>query len=496
VLPAQKEPFGMTIIEAMAAGRPVVVASDAALADAVSKAGAGWTFGESGDHPTLEQAMIAALDDDVEEHGRRALLLVERRFRIDAVLDALETDYAQVARPGARERSGTEANGTTARQPRILWVTNIASPYRRPVWKALGAHCALLVGLLENDDQLNRNGRRGSDWLAPLESDRGYRIRHFRTWMLNRGEEAHFTLRPGSLRSVRRCDAVLLGGWDSPAYWQLLVVAKLRRIRAVGFYESTAETNRFRRGPIAAARTWFFRHLDAVVVPGRASASLLESLGVDPSRIHVGFNAVDVRGFAESAGQARAAHPVPIGEQGHRFVYVGQLIDRKNVDGALRAFAAVRETGDRLDLIGTGPQQAALQRLSEQLQIDGSVRFTGFVPNTRLASVLAQEHTLLLPSHKEVWGLVVNEALACGLQVVVASDAGVTSSIVGMPGVTVIDTGAGGLERAMRRARSAWSGPVEEPPILDRTPESFARVFAAALGVEWGAAADGVRRGS
>ena len=357
----------------------------------------------------------------------------------------------------------------------MLWLANVASPYRRPVWSALTEHLRLIVALLEDDDRLRQDGRRGADWRGA--TSQGYRVMQVGTVRLVRGEEVYYAIRSPWNLPVRRANAVLLGGWESPAFWQALLLSKLLGAGTVGFYESTEATNRFRSGPIAAARSFFFRRLDAVVVPGPSAASLLASFGVPADRIFVGFNAVDVAAFAESAEVARAAAPGTDAE-GHRFVYVGQLITRKNVDGLLRAFAAIREPLDSLTLIGGGEQEAELRRLAAALELGEAVVFTGPIPNAELAAALSQQHTLVLPSLREVWGLVVNEALACGLGTVVAESAGVAASVRGMTGVVEIGASDESLASGMKTARSTWTGPIHDPAILQHTPEAFAAIFA------------------
>jgi glycosyltransferase involved in cell wall biosynthesis len=357
----------------------------------------------------------------------------------------------------------------------VLWIANVASPYRRPVWDALAQEVRLVVALLESDDRMRLDGRRGADWGNAASS--AYRVIRLATARLVRGEEAYYALAAPWRLPVRRADAVLLGGWESPAFWQALLSAKLTGRGTVGFYESTEATNRFRSGPVAAARSFFFRRLDAVVVPGESAAALVRTFGVPEDRTFVGFNAVDVAAFASAAAAARNASGGPA-RPGHRFVYVGQLIARKNVDGLLRAFAAAREPDDRLTLIGGGEQEEELRAAASALGLDGAAVFAGSVPNAQLAAALADQHTLVLPSLREVWGLVVNEALACGLGVVVAESAGVTASVRGMQGV--VETGAGdeALAAALVRARATWTGPIASPAMLQHTPEAFAAVFA------------------
>lgn len=356
----------------------------------------------------------------------------------------------------------------------VVWVTNVASPYRRPVWAELAERCDLRIALLEPDDALRRDGRRGDDW-ASRHAD-GLVTWHPRVIRVARGERILYALLgPLGLRR-HRTRAVLIGGWESPAFWQTLVSARAKGIRCVGFYESTIHTNRFTSGPIAWARGWFFRSLDAIVVPGAAAREAVESFGVAPERIVEGFNAVDVAAF-HSGSSDRTSTP------GHRFVYVGQFIGRKNLRALIEAFSAVRRQGDTLTLIGDGPERATLERHATRLGVADAVEVRHPVPNARMPEELAHFDTLALVSSEEVWGLVVNEALAAGLHAVVVEDAGVAASVRGMPGVFETATTVDAIGEALSASRAAWRGRIHEPEILAYTPERFAETFARALGV-------------
>ena len=101
-------------------------------------------------------------------------------------------------------------------------------------------------------------------------------------------------------------------------------------------------------------------------------------------------------------------------------------------------------------------------------------RFIGHVSQEGLPDVYAAANTLVLPSTTEVWGLVVNEALACGLHVVVSERAGVASSIVTMPHVYLCSPTVDAIAAGMDRSRRDWIDYVEEHPILRHTPQLFA----------------------
>lgn len=459
VLPAADEPFGMTVVEAMACARPVVIAASGGLAERVSAEAAGVVFDDTLDG--LVEAVEGVLRDAdaARSMGARARRLVEAAYSIDVVAAEAHRVYG-------------EALGSAG--SRILWVTNVAAPYRIPVWRELARRHPLDVVLLEDDDRLSADAaaNRGADWRADRTTDLS--LTSVPTARVSRGEGRYYLL-----RGIPRVDhdAVLLGGWESPAYWQYWLVARLRRRRIVGFYESLPRTQQHTRGLIAIARRLWFRSLDAVVVPGVAARAGLEQMGVRSDRIFTGFNAVDVHGFRRDA---HAVEEAPA-SAGHRYVYVGRLLRLKGVDLAVAAFAAARRTGDVLTIVGVGEEEAALRAQAADLAIQDAVVFAGFVENADLPAILGGQHTLVMPSRQDVWGLVANEALAAGLHVVVSDAAGVSESIEGMRGVFPAPPEVAALAEQLRRSAAAWAGRIEQPEILVHDPAAFARVFSRAL---------------
>ncbi len=86
---------------------------------------------------------------------------------------------------------------------------------------------------------------------------------------------------------------------------------------------------------------------------------------------------------------------------------------------------------------------------------------------------LATSQTLVLASTEEVWGLVVNEALAAGLHVVVSDRCGVARSVEGQLGVFLTEPELPQLVTAMESSRAAWRGWIETPEILTHDASRF-----------------------
>jgi glycosyltransferase involved in cell wall biosynthesis len=368
-----------------------------------------------------------------------------------------------------------------APKSRIVWITSVAAPYRIPVWRALAQWAAFEVALTVPDDRvgISASSNRAADWRSTNYPDvRFIPLRTMRAkW---RGRPLYYLLPKSRLRSMRALDAVLIGGWEAPAYWQVLALGKLCGVRTIAFYESTPASHRFQRGPVAAARRFFLKRVDAVVVPGVAARDGLLKMGVAPNKIFVGFNAVDVRHFHEVAERHRRDHGADA--PGHRFIYVGQLISRKRVDHILEAFRTTAAEMDSLTIVGIGHEQTKIAELIRDLNLVSQVRVIPGVLNADVPRILSEHHTLVLASDEEVWGLVANEALASGLHVVVSANCGVAPSIQHMRGVHVAMTNrVTDIAAAMAKSRVSWSGPIREPEILKYTPEEFAKVFYQAL---------------
>lgn len=458
VLPSRGEVFPVTVLEAMSVGTPTILTEDCGIASELAQhRGALVSDGSSQDLADKIRFLLenpatrAALSHD-------AVLTVERFYSVASVVRTLVATY---------ERA-TRIRG-------VLWLTNTAAPYRLPVWESLSQQRPLQVMLLESDKHLDRdNNNRGTDWRAGSRSAKGFTFSWLATVVLKRGE-ARFYLGMITRRHLADKTAIVLGGWESPVYWLAALQARRLGLRTVGFYESHVASQGHSRGPIARVRQWYFKMLDAVVTPGPAATEAVERMGVDPIRIHEGFNAVDV-----SSIHALARRTSPKRDDGTlRLLFVGQLIERKNIGTIINALVHVPDA--TLTVAGTGPLRATLERqAAEKLTGAARVSFLGYVPGDDVPALMLEHDVLVLPSRSEVWGLVVNEALACGLHVVISESAGVTRSVRDHPGVVVCQPDQESVSRALRRLPRPMVR-ISDPDILQHTPERFAAVFDRAL---------------
>lgn len=145
----------------------------------------------------------------------------------------------------------------------------------------------------------------------------------------------------------------------------------------------------------------------------------LVSLGCPRDRIVVHRMGVDCRRFGE-----RPAHDV--GQRGVRLVSVARLVEKKGIEYALRALAALLRSGGRVEycVAGDGPLRRPLERLSQDLGVGAAVRWLGPMGHGELPRLLAESDIFVAPSVTAADGdeegipVSIMEAMAAGLPVV------------------------------------------------------------------------------
>lgn len=344
--------------------------------------------------------------------------------------------------------------------PRIVWLTNIPTPYTVPVWKAIARIAHLRVVCLATSEP-NRSWRVDTgdvtvDYVRALKIRLGY-------------ERVYYGFSVRLAKSLfRRHDAIVIDGWDSLAALESLVISRLMRRRVILSYWSTGETHTYQKGPVARYRRWFMRRMDAVLTPGESASSAAAAILGSADVVYQGNASVDTRIYADSIQLRSSGRDKP----GHRFIFVGQLIPRKNVAALLCAFESIRVEGDTLTIVGDGPLRELVTQAAKR---DDAVTYLGSLSPSDVVSVYAESDTLVLPSVREVWGLVANEALSAGLHLVISEACGAAATLRSMDGVYVCDVGVSGVAHAMAQSRQHWSGPVKDPLIWCHRPEAMAQ---------------------
>ncbi|WP_019986438.1 glycosyltransferase [Rudanella lutea] len=321
---------------------------------------------------------------------------------------------------------------------KVLIVHNILwAHYKAAVFQALHARSAsanVQIKVL----QIARNERSRAGWETTAAHAPVYRYDY--ELLFDRFvEEVSVGERTRALLSRMRQfrpDVLYLTGYYDPAQLALLAYAKLTGVPVVMQMESTA-ADHGRGGPKEALKRAILRLCDGFFCFGSLQAEYLMQLGVTARKILLRKTAVDndvlLRVFNEICPN-RSAKLTQMGLPSRNFVFVGRLIEPKNLPALLNAFAqARRQVDDRswgLVFLGDGPLQAALEQQAQNLGITGQVRFLPAAPWYEVPQTLALADVLVLPSRSEPWGLVVNEAMVCGMPVLVSNRCGCVGDLV------------------------------------------------------------------
>jgi len=111
-------------------------------------------------------------------------------------------------------------------------------------------------------------------------------------------------------------------------------------------------------------------------------------------------------------------------------LFCAKFLVRKRPQDALQAFARANVPGSYLVMVGDGPLAQSLREEATKLGIEDRVRFIGLVKYSRLPEVYAASDVLVFPSEHEPYGLPVNEAMICGVPVIVSDRVGAGYDLV------------------------------------------------------------------
>jgi glycosyltransferase involved in cell wall biosynthesis len=345
---------------------------------------------------------------------------------------------------------------------KLALITEIPAPFRIPLWNALAERVDLRVILLAERDPRRAYELHRNEWRfdACVLSGRELLLRD-RWLVVNRGVR----------QEVRGADAVLVGGWNQPAYFQ----AARAGIPYALWVESTARDAR--RGHLEWLKRRLLASAAGVVVPGTAARDYVLGLGFDPARIVVAPNAFDLTAFTDAVERARGRHAPTM-------LTVARLSPEKDVPMLLRA---VEGLDAELVVVGGGPQEGQLREAAPT-----NVRFVGHVNRDELPRWYANADVFILPSRSETWGMALSEAAAAGLPLVATEAVGGAWDLIeeGINGYRVPVGDAAGLREALGRVLAAddWrdragrrSRELAEQATPERWAEAVERLFSEIL---------------
>jgi len=314
---------------------------------------------------------------------------------------------------------------------RLVILTEIIAPYRIPVFNVLARRTGLdlhVIFLAETDETLRQ-------WRV-YKNEICFSNNVLPSWRWRAGRSS-FLINRGLWSALNKANpqVIICGGYNVAASWEALLWACRRRVAFVLWSESNGHDARRGRAWVEFLKGYFLRHCDGFVVPGKASFEYLSSLGSPEERILTAPNAVDNSFFATRA-ESTIGHATEFRDRlklPSRFIlFVGRLVPEKGVFDLLQAYAKLEsDVRSEVGLVFAGNGSSGVELAQQAKRISpGLVCFPGFAQREDLAGLYALAECLVLPTHSDPWGLVVNEAMACGLPIIVSSVAGCSADLV------------------------------------------------------------------
>jgi glycosyltransferase involved in cell wall biosynthesis len=170
-----------------------------------------------------------------------------------------------------------------------------------------------------------------------------------------------------------------------------------------------------------------------VLVTGTLARNSMVARGARPERVRIFANTVDVDEFAADAERLAPSRPELRGALGAGIddvvvLSVARLAPEKGLDVLVRAVAGAGDDRLLLVLAGDGPERAALRRLAEEMGT--RLVLLGDVAWERIVELYVAADVFALLSQREPWAVVVNEAAACGLPLVLSDRVGAAHDLL------------------------------------------------------------------
>ncbi|GAP97589.1 glycosyltransferase family 4 protein [Leptolyngbya sp. NIES-2104] len=223
-------------------------------------------------------------------------------------------------------------------------------------------------------------------------------------------------------------DVIAIMGYAEPTMLAALAWSRWHRKATIlmsATKEDDAPRSRFGEG----IKRQIIRQYQSALVGGKPQQRYLEKLGLASEQIFTGYNTVGNADF----------HPdrirqLPRPNEKPYFLAINRFVSKKNLPVLIDAYAAYRnqvgEAAWELVLCGDGELRSELEQQIATLNLTESIRLPGFLQQAELLPYLAYAECFVHTSLQEQWGLVVNEAMAAGLPVIVSNRCGCFEDLV------------------------------------------------------------------
>jgi len=314
------------------------------------------------------------------------------------------------------------------------------APWFRELAKDDDIELTVLFGMLLDEKQQSKGFGTEFSWDIPLLE--GYHWKQLKNRASNPDTGGFSSIDCPDIRNTLNkldLNIVILTGWHSKLLIQALFAARSLSIVTMMRGDSNAMVK----------RAWYKKiihrallsRIDMFFAVGSSNRQFFINNGVKPDNIYASPHFIENKRFIESSKlssteKTRLRTRLDIPKDNYCFVYSGKLIDKKNVQELLSAFSKVYKEHKDIHflIIGDGRHRESLTCFAEARNLP--VTFAGFINQTEIPKMYAIGDCFLLASNfGETWGLVVNEAMVCGLPAIVSDRVGCGPDLI-LEGIT------------------------------------------------------------
>lgn len=221
-------------------------------------------------------------------------------------------------------------------------------------------------------------------------------------------------------------DVIISGAIAFPSGALAVKYGKKHDVRVVSFDDTKIEGVK-RSGLVNFIKQSIYNGVDAMLYPAAPWSETGHFWRFDDREIFFGVDVVD-NDFWSVPSVSNLA-------QGEFFVAVGRQIEQKNFFSIVRAYKDYvdtigRENAYKMLFVGDGPEHSKIMSFAKENGIDDLVIMSPFLSQVDLRGIYQQAKALILSSVSETWGLVINEAMACGCPILASKQCGATSVLV------------------------------------------------------------------
>ena len=368
----------------------------------------------------------------------------------------------ETGEPGLQQSAASSlgASDSSSSAIRVTAVFPEPTPYRAPLLDRVAALPEVELTVLYAAETVA-----GRTWRVDLRH-RAVFLRGARLPGAQKLLHHDYPVTPGITRALDagQPEVVVVSGWSTFAAQAAIAWCRLRRVPYVLVVESHDEGPRrgWRRKVKGAVVPRVVEGASGVLVTGTLARRSMVTRGARPERVRVFANTIDVEGFGEQADRLlgrrdELREELGAGHDDMVVLSVARLAPEKGLDVLIHAVA---ETGDpRLLLVVAGDGEER-ERLEDLAGVRG-VRLTlaGDREWERIVEVYVAADVFALLSEREPWAVVVNEAAACGLPLVLSDRVGAAHDLL-RDGENGFLVAAGDVDAASTALRCLAADPI------------------------------------